>query len=95
MLPCLKINTRRNPLGYYADWPFFAADQGPNLSCFAGLLFVRGFIFSKKNRKYEKSPIKPGPVFVDLYILRKTLLFCHGQGIIIVDFRLKIEDKHW
>ena len=91
----MKINPRPKSLGYYPDCRFFAADLGLNLSCFVGLLFDLGFIFSKKNSKYEKSPIKPAPLFVDLYIVRKTLHLCQGQGIIIVDFRLRIEDKHW
>jgi hypothetical protein len=94
MLP-MKINTRPKSSGYYPDCRFCAADHGPNLSCFVALLFDLGFIFSKKNSKYEKSPIKPAPLFVDLYIVRKTLHLCQEQGIIIVDFRLRIEDKHW
>ncbi len=87
MLPRLKINPRPNSLGYYTDWRFFAVDLSPNLSCFASLLSALGLIFSKKNSNYHKYPIKPGPVFVDLYILRKPLHLCQGQGIIIVDFR--------
>jgi len=63
----LTINTRRKSFGCYADWRFFAAAHGLNLSCFVGLLLGHALIFSEKNSKYEKSPIKPQPVFVDLY----------------------------
>jgi hypothetical protein len=64
----MTITPRRNPLGYYPDRSFFAADQGPNLSCFAGPLWGQALILSEKNRKFRKYPIKPGSVFVDLYI---------------------------
>jgi hypothetical protein len=94
-MPNLTINTRPNSFGYYANRRLFPTDHGLNLSCFAGLLFDLGLIFSKKISKYEKYPIKPGPVFVDLYILRKSLYFRHEQGIITVNFRLRIENKHW
>ena len=95
MLPRMTNNPRRKSLGHYADWRFFAVDHGPNLSCFVGLLFAQGLIFSEKNSNCGKSPIKPHPVFVDLYILRKPLYFCQGQGIISADFRLKIENNRY
>jgi len=95
MLLCMTINPRRNPLGYYADWRFFAADQGPNLSCFAALLFAHGLIFSEKKQQIREIPDKAGAGLCRFVYIRKSLLFCQGQGIIIVDFRLRIEDKHW
>lgn len=72
----------------------FAVDPGPNLHYFVAPLFAPGLIYSKKITNYHKYPIKPGPLFVDLYISRKSLYSRHEQGIITVDFRLRIENKH-
>ena len=80
MLPRMKINNRPNTLAHYPDCPFFAVDLGLNPSCFVALLFALGLIFSKKIRKYEKSPIKPGPLFVDLYILENPCSSVSGKG---------------
>ena len=91
MLPPLMINTRRNPLGYYPDWRFFAVDLGPNLSCFVGLLFAPGPIFSEKKQQVREIPDKAGAGVCRFVYIRKPLYFCQGQGIISADFRLIIE----
>jgi len=95
MLPRITIKPRRKSLAHYTDFRFLAADHGPNLSCFAGLLFALGLIFSEKKQQIREIPDKAGAGLCRFVYIRKSLLLCQGQGIITVDFRLRIEDKHW
>ena len=94
MLPRLTINPRRKSSGYYPGCRFFAANHGPNLSCFAVLLFDLGIIFSEKKQQIQEITYKAGAGLCRLVYIRKSLHLCQWQGIITVDFRLKIEDKH-
>jgi len=56
-MPNLTFNTRPKSLSYYENRRFFAADLGLNLSCFVGLLFAQGLIFSEKKTASPKNPI--------------------------------------
>jgi len=54
----LTINTRRKSFGCYADWRFFAAAHGLNLSCFVGLLLGHALFFSEKKQQVREIPYK-------------------------------------
>jgi hypothetical protein len=86
----MTINPRRKALGYYADRRFFAADQGFNLSCFAGLPFGPGLTSSEKKPQVRKIPYKAEACLCRFVYIRKPLYFCQGQWIISADSRLRI-----
>ncbi len=95
MLPRMKINNRPNSLAHYPDCRFFAADLGPNLSCFIGLLFALGLIFSEKKQQIPQIPDKAGARLCRFVYIKKTLVFLSGARDNNCRFSIKIEDKHW
>jgi len=91
MLLRMTIKPRRDPLGNCPDWRFFAVDQGPNLSCFEGPLWSPGLILSEKKPQLPEIPDKAGAGLCRFVYIRKALHLFQEQGIITVDFRLRIE----
>ena len=71
----MTINTRRKSLAHYTDFRFLAADHGPNLSCFAGLLFALGLIFSEKKQQIREITYKAGAALCRFVYTKKNLAF--------------------
>jgi hypothetical protein len=78
MLPRMKINTRPNTLAHYPGFRFFAADHGPNLSCFEDILFALGLIFSEKNQQLREIPDKAGAALCRFVYIKKILASLSG-----------------
>ena len=76
-----------------------AQSKGSNLFQTAYLLIDRArpeFLnFLLKKPQIRKITYKAGACLCRFVYIRKSLYFCQGQKIIIVDFRLRFEDKHW